>query len=78
VAGSTLVTESVPAGLRSTAQGATDLSMGVGAAIAGAVGGPLLAVGGFGLVAVAAAVLVLPLAGVWAASRRHVQPAGGR
>jgi MFS family permease len=78
VAGSTLVTESVPAGLRPTAQGATDLSMGVGAAIAGAVGGPLLAVGGFGLVAVAAAVLVLPLAGVWAASRRHVQPAGGR
>jgi MFS family permease len=76
VAGSTMVTESVPAALRPTAQGATDLLMGLGAAVAGAVGGPLLAVGGFGLVAVAAAVLVLPLAVVWAGSRRHGQPAG--
>ncbi|MCW2677768.1 MAG: Arabinose efflux permease, partial [Modestobacter sp.] len=76
VAGSTMVTESVPAVLRPTAQGATDLLMGLGAAVAGAVGGPLLAVGGFGLVAVAAAVLVLPLGVVWAGSRRHGQPAG--
>jgi MFS family permease len=74
VAGSTMVTEAVPAGLRPTAQGATDLLMGLGAAAAGAVGGPLLAVGGFGLVAGAAAVLVLPLAAVWVRSRRHLQP----
>jgi MFS family permease len=46
VAGSTMVTESVTAELRPTAQGATDLLMGLGAAVAGAVGGPLLAVGG--------------------------------
>ncbi|MCW2508004.1 MAG: Arabinose efflux permease [Modestobacter sp.] len=69
VAGSTLVTESVTAELRPTAQGATDLLMGLGAALAGAVGGPLLAIGGFGLVAVAAAVLVVPLAAVWAGAR---------
>jgi MFS family permease len=69
VAGSTLVTESVPAALRPTAQGATDLLMGLGAAVAGAVGGPLLAVGGFGLVAVVCAAFVVPLVVVWAGAR---------
>ena len=65
VAGSTLVTESVGADLRPTAQGGTDLLMGLGAAMAGVVGGPLLATGGFGLVAGVSALLVLPLAVVW-------------
>jgi MFS family permease len=69
VAGSTLVTESVPAPLRPTAQGATDLLMGLGAAVAGAVGGPLLASGGFGLVAVVSGALVVPLALVWVGAR---------
>ncbi|SNS46746.1 Predicted arabinose efflux permease, MFS family [Geodermatophilus saharensis] len=66
IAGSTLVTESVPADVRPTAQGGTDLVMGLGAAVAGAVGGPLLAAGGYGLVAGVSAALVLPLALVWA------------
>jgi MFS family permease len=70
IAGSTLVTESVPALVRPTAQGGTDLLMGLGAALAGAIGGPLLTLGGFGLVAVVAAVLVLPLAVVWASALR--------
>jgi len=70
IAGSTLVTESVSAGLRPTAQGGTDLLMGLGAAVAGVVGGPLLAVGGFGLVAGVSAALVLPLAVVGATGRR--------
>jgi MFS family permease len=65
IAGSTLVTDSVPAGVRPTAQGGTDLLMGLGAALAGAVGGPLLQVGGFGLVAGVSACLVVPLLGVW-------------
>jgi MFS family permease len=65
IAGSTLVTESVPADVRPTAQGGTDLLMGLGAAVAGAAGGPLLAAGGFGLVAAVSAALVLPLAVVW-------------
>ena len=65
IAGSTLVTESVDASVRPTAQGGTDLLMGLGAALAGVVGGPLLAIGGFGLVAVVSASLVLPLAVVW-------------
>jgi MFS family permease len=67
IAGSTLVTESVGPDLRPTAQGGTDLLMGLGAALAGVVGGPLLALGGFGLVAGVSAALVLPLAVVWAA-----------
>jgi MFS family permease len=66
IAGSTLVTESVGADIRPTAQGGTDLLMGLGAALAGVVGGPLLAVGGFGLVAGVSAALVLPLFVVWA------------
>jgi MFS family permease len=70
IAGSTLVTESVDADLRPTAQGGTDLLMGLGAALAGAVGGPLLAVGGFGLVSAVSAALVLPLVVVWLSGAR--------
>ena len=51
--------------MRPTAQGGTDLLMGLGAAVAGVVGGPLLALGGFGLVAAVSAALVLPLVVVW-------------
>jgi MFS family permease len=65
IAGSTLVTDSVAAEMRPTAQGGTDLLMGLGAAVAGAAGGPLLAAGGFALVAGVAACLVVPLLGVW-------------
>ena len=75
VAGSTLVTESVPAPLRPSAQGATDLLMGLGAAVAGALGGPLLAAGGFDLVAVVSAALVVPLVVVWAGARTALAPA---
>ena len=70
IAGSTLVTESIGPDLRPTAQGGADLLMGLGAALAGVVGGPLLALGGFGLVAGVSAVLVLPLAVVWVAGVR--------
>jgi MFS family permease len=70
IAGSTLVTESVAADLRPTAQGGTDLLMGLGAALAGVVGGPLLAIGGFGLVSAISAALILPLTGVWLSGLR--------
>jgi MFS family permease len=66
IAGSTLVTEAVPEDQRPTAQGATDLLMGLGAALAGVAGGPLLALGGYGLVAAVSAALVAPLVVVWA------------
>lgn len=65
IAGSTLVTESVAPEVRPTAQGGTDLLMGVGAALAGVLSGPLLALGGFGLVSLMSAALLLPLAFVW-------------
>jgi MFS family permease len=68
IAGSTLVTESVGEELRPTAQGGTDLLMGLGAALAGVIGGPLLALGGYGLVATVSAALVLPLVAVWAST----------
>jgi MFS family permease len=70
IAGSTLVTEAVGPELRPTAQGGTDLLMGLGAAVAGVIGGPLLAVGGFGLVSGVSAALVLPLVVVWAQGAR--------
>ena len=71
IAGSTLVTESVGPDVRPTAQGGTDLLMGLGAAASGVVGGPLLAVGGFGLVAGVSAALLVPLAVVWLRSGRR-------
>ena len=76
IAGSTLVTESVGPDLRPTAQGGTDLLMGLGAALAGVVGGPLLAVGGFGLVTAVSAALVLPLAAVWFLAPARVSGSG--
>jgi MFS family permease len=77
IAGSTLVTESVGADLRPTAQGGTDLLMGLGAALAGVVGGPLLALGGFGLVSGVSAALVLPLVVVWLAGARAAVSGSG-
>ena len=73
IAGSTLVTESVGPDLRPTAQGGTDLLMGLGAALAGLAGGPLLALGGFPLVAAVSAALVLPLAVVWTRQAARAQ-----
>ncbi len=61
VAGSTLLSESVPEAVRTSAQGASDLVMGLAGALAGALAGPVLQAGGFGSVAAAAAVLLVPL-----------------
>ena len=77
IAGSTLVTESVGPAVRPTAQGATDLLMGLGAAVAGLAGGPLLALGGFPLVSAVSAALVAPLAVVWVGGVRSGLSARG-
>lgn len=74
IAGSAMVTASVGPDLRATAQGGTDLLMGLGAALAGVVGGPLLAWGGFGLVSAVSAALVAPLALVWVRTARAQRP----
>ena len=76
IAGSTLVTESVGPDLRPTAQGGTDLLMGLGAALAGVVGGPLLAIGGFGLVSAVSAALVAAAGRRVAARRPRVSGRG--
>lgn len=60
VAGSTLVSESVPAQSRTTVQGVTDLFMGLAGAAAGAGAGLALSVLGYGGLNVAAALLLLP------------------
>ncbi|KQS61123.1 hypothetical protein ASG36_06390 [Geodermatophilus sp. Leaf369] len=62
VAGSTLLSESVPAEVRTPVQGSSDLVMGLAGATAGALAGPVLSAGGYGTVAVAAGVLLVPLA----------------
>jgi MFS family permease len=61
VAGSTLLSESVPADVRTSVQGTSDLVMGLAGAAAGALAGPVLAAGGYRSVTVAAAVLLVPV-----------------
>jgi MFS family permease len=61
VAGSTLLSESVPDEIRIPAQGSSDLVMGMAGAVAGAVAGPVLAIGGYGPLSLSAAVLLIPV-----------------
>ena len=74
VAGSTLLTESVPEAERPGAQGASDLVMNVCAAVGGAVAGIVVALASYGwLTALAAVPVVLLLA--WVISGRATPPA---
>ncbi len=61
VAGSTLLSESVPSQVRIPAQGTSDLVMGVAAAAAGALAGPVLAAAGYARLSLLAVVLLLPV-----------------
>jgi MFS family permease len=66
VAGSTLLSESVPAASRQDSQGLSDLTMNVGAALAGAAAGGVVALLSYGWLAALAGAIVLPLAlGAW-------------
>ncbi|ADB35411.1 major facilitator superfamily MFS_1 [Kribbella flavida DSM 17836] len=62
VAGSTLLSYSVPADIRTSAQGLSDLTMGALASIAGTAAGPILAHLGFHWLAVLCALLLVPVA----------------
>jgi len=64
VAGSTLLTESVPAALRPSAQGLSDLAMGVAGAGAGALSGPVVQWGGYPTLALFGAMATVPLVGL--------------
>ncbi len=70
VAGSALLSESVPASSRQDAQGLSDLSMNVCGALAGAAAGGVVAVLSYGWLALLAGIIVLPLA-LGAASGHH-------
>lgn len=61
VAGSTLLTEAVPASLRASSQGLSDLVMGLAGATAGAVSGVVVSLRGYPTLAVLAAAAVAPL-----------------
>jgi MFS family permease len=61
VSGSTLLTEAVDVVVRPAAQGLNDIAMGVAGALAGAVSGLIVALGGYPTLALLSAAAVLPL-----------------
>jgi MFS family permease len=75
VAGSTLLTESIPIAARPQVQGASDLVMGLCAALGGALSGVVLGVFGYSILNLLAAMLVVLLLVVLASSRRRVSAA---
>jgi len=78
IAGSTLISGSVPADIRVTVQGATDAAMNLGAAVFAAVAGPLLTAGGFTLInAVALGIVGLGVVIALRASAAHARAAAG-
>lgn len=61
VAGSTLLTESVPADIRPSAQGLSDLTMGLAGASSGAVAGVIVASAGYPILTLLAGIATVPL-----------------
>ncbi len=80
VAGSTLLSESVPGDVRVAVQGLSDLVMGVAAAGAGALAGPVLAVRGYPTLALGSLLLLVPVLVLLAHRVRETRfaPVGGR
>jgi len=72
VAGSTLLSRSVPDEIRTSAQGLSDLTMGVLASIAGIAAGPVLANLGFHWLAILCGLLLVPSALLAAATKQTV------
>lgn len=78
VAGSALLTESVPLAVRPGAQGVSDIAMNVSGAVGGIVAGLVMAGASFGALGLAAAVLVAPyllVAGMFALRTPRATPA---
>ena len=61
VAGSTLLSESVPVEVRPAAQGLSDLAMGLAGALAGALSGFVVGLAGYALLNLLAAITIVPL-----------------
>lgn len=64
IAGSTLLTESIPADTRPRTQGAADLTMGICGALAGLVSGVIVGVGSYALLNMISAAIVLLLTAI--------------
>ncbi|MGH3728754.1 MAG: MFS transporter, partial [Micromonosporaceae bacterium] len=79
VAGSTLLSESVPTGVRPSVQGFSDLTMGLSGALAGALSGAVVEWTSYPTLALAAGLIAVPLAVVAAVRPRRVgqRPAAG-
>jgi MFS family permease len=69
VAGSTMLTESVPDEIRTSVQGFGDLAMGLAGALAGALSGLVLQWAGYPALALVAVLLTVPL--MWGVVRMH-------
>ncbi|TCO49221.1 putative MFS family arabinose efflux permease [Kribbella antiqua] len=72
VSGSTLLSRSVPEDIRTSAQGLSDLTMGVLASISGTASGPVLAHLGFHWLAVLCGLLLIPVALLAATTKQAV------
>jgi MFS family permease len=70
VAGSALLSASVPADVRTQVQGAGDLVVGVTAAAAGALAGPVLELAGYAWLNAAALVVLVPVVAAATVARR--------
>lgn len=70
VAGSTLLSESVPERVRTSVQGTSDLTMGLAGALAGALAGPVLDAGGYPALTLGAGALLVPVAVLAVLARR--------
>ncbi|TDW17409.1 MFS transporter [Kribbella kalugense] len=75
VAGSTLLSRSVPDEIRTSAQGLSDLTMGVLASLSGTAAGPVLAYLGFHWLAIFCGLLLIPVALLAALTTQQMQRA---
>jgi MFS family permease len=73
VAGSTLLSESIPVELRASAQGLSDLLMGLAGAMAGAISGVIVAAWGYPTLTLLAALATVPLIALLSFSRTRVE-----
>jgi MFS family permease len=78
VAGSTLLSDSIAVELRPSAQGLSDLVMGLAGASAGAISGLILSVWGYGRLTLLAALATVPLVALILLSRNRIERTGMR
>jgi MFS family permease len=78
VAGSTLLSDSIAVELRPSAQGFSDLVMGLAGASAGAISGLILSVWGYGRLTLLAALATVPLVALILLSRNRIERTGMR